>query len=309
VAVSAIMAADEKIAATAGDVKVSFEEVQEVVEPQLEQMPQEMDAEQKKQFKRQALDNVIFQKLLKKEFDAKNITVSDKDVDARVEQVLSENKLTMGELKSRLNEMKMDYNEFYEQLRFDMKHLKMIDMMIAGGINITDEDARDYYEKNSQQFQVPEQVEASHILVQTNPQASEQEKAAAKEKIAAVKAKLDQGGDFAELAKENSDCPSGENGGHLGYFARERMVPSFSEVAFDLEEGQTSDIVETQFGYHIIKVTGRKEARDVPFSEAVDSIKKQMEETLRQEYATKFREKMLSDADIEYHEDFQINKN
>jgi parvulin-like peptidyl-prolyl isomerase len=103
------------------------------------------------------------------------------------------------------------------------------------------------------------QVRASHILLMyagsersTATRTQEQ----AQTEIAEIKAKLDAGGDFAELAKAHSDCPSGQRGGDLGLFGRGQMVGPFEDATYALEVGATSDIVETPFGYHIIQRTG-----------------------------------------------------
>ncbi|MGL5506393.1 MAG: peptidylprolyl isomerase, partial [Paraclostridium sp.] len=122
---------------------------------------------------------------------------------------------------------------------------------------ISDEDAKSYYDKNKDEFYVDE-VQASHILISTNDEndkpLSEAKKKEAKKKAEQILKQVKDGGDFEKLAKENSDCPSSEKGGDLGYFGKGEMVPEFDEVAFKLKEGEISDIVETQFGYHIIKL-------------------------------------------------------
>jgi parvulin-like peptidyl-prolyl isomerase len=101
-----------------------------------------------------------------------------------------------------------------------------------------------------------DQIKAAHILcmyegsLQSSASRSKEE---AKAKIEEVKTKLDAGGDFAELATEHSDCPSGKSGGSLGTFSRGSTVKEFEEVAFNLEVGKLSDVVETRFGFHIIR--------------------------------------------------------
>jgi len=119
-----------------------------------------------------------------------------------------------------------------------------------------------------------EVVKASHILAQVPQDATEEQKADAKKKIEEAKAKLDKGEKFEDVAKEYSEDGSAQNGGDLGWFGKGRMVPEFEEVAFTLKEGETSDIVESQFGYHIIKVTGTTEGFDKMEQEKKDEIRK-----------------------------------
>ncbi|MEH7222677.1 peptidylprolyl isomerase [Bacillus sp. JJ1566] len=123
-----------------------------------------------------------------------------------------------------------------------------------------------------------EVVKASHILAKfpVNPgeEVTEEQKAEAKKKIEEAKAKLDSGEKFEDVAKEYSDDATAQNGGDLGWFGKGRMVPEFEETAFALKEGETSDIIESQYGYHIIKVTGTVADFDKKDQEQKDEIRK-----------------------------------
>ncbi|WP_453990624.1 peptidylprolyl isomerase [Bacillus nitroreducens] len=123
-----------------------------------------------------------------------------------------------------------------------------------------------------------EVVKASHILAKfsdnPNEEVTEEQKAEAKKKIDEVKAKLDSGEKFEDVAKEFSDDSTAQNGGDLGWFGKGRMVPEFEETAFSLKEGEVSDIVESQFGYHIIKVTGTTEGFEDMEQEKKDEIRR-----------------------------------
>jgi len=104
-----------------------------------------------------------------------------------------------------------------------------------------------------------DQVRASHILLMyqgSQRSTASRSKADAQQQIAAIKQQLDGGGDFAELARQHSDCPSGKQGGDLGAFGRDQMVPEFEQTTFALQVGDTSGVIETGFGYHIIRRTG-----------------------------------------------------
>ena len=152
---------------------------------------------------------------------------------------------------------------------------------ISQKVKITEEDIKTYYEKNIGEFQTAKEVSARHILIRPAPGASDVNKAKeeAKKKTEEVLAQARKGEDFAALAKKYSeDTASGRQGGYLGYFKQGDMVKPFEGVAFSLKKGDTSDIVETQFGYHIIKIDDVKEARLIPFREAKDKITKQLAE-------------------------------
>jgi peptidyl-prolyl cis-trans isomerase D len=134
-------------------------------------------------------------------------------------------------------------------------------------------DIEQAYNSNSQQYETPEQVRASHILLKTEGKDDVTVKAKAEELLKKAKA----GADFAELAKANSeDEASAKNGGDLDYFGRGRMVPEFDQVAFALQPGQISDVVKTQYGYHIIKVLDRKAATTRPLAEVRQQLSDQL---------------------------------
>ncbi len=137
----------------------------------------------------------------------------------------------------------------------------------------SEEDALKFYNENQQYFEEPAEVRASHILVKVDDKTNTVAKAEAKAKIDGILAKVKAGEDFAALAKANSDCPSGAQGGDLDFFGQGQMVPEFEAAAFALATNEVSGVVETQFGYHIIKVTDRKEAGKQSFDEVKDQIK------------------------------------
>ena len=138
----------------------------------------------------------------------------------------------------------------------------------------TEEEAKAFYEENKAQMSEPASLSAAHILVQFPSQApTDEEKAAALAKIKEIQGKLAaDGSNFADLAKEFSDCPSKQQGGDLGEFPKGAMVPEFEAALVTLKEGEISGPVETMFGYHLIKAGAAKEERVVPFEEVKDSI-------------------------------------
>ena len=148
-----------------------------------------------------------------------------------------------------------DSAEFKQQLEFDRRKLLMADLMEqVGKAALTDEAMHKVYDEAVKQIGEQPEVHARHILIRAaagDAKASE----AAKSKIEAVIARLNKGEDFATVAKEMTEDPSGKaNGGDLGYFTKEQMVPEFADIAFKLDKGQISGPVKTQFGWHVIKV-------------------------------------------------------
>ncbi|WP_027633484.1 peptidylprolyl isomerase [Clostridium hydrogeniformans] len=131
-------------------------------------------------------------------------------------------------------------------------------------VEISDDEAEKYYNDNKENFKEMEQVQAKHILVETEEEANE------------VAKKIAEGLSFEEAAQSHSSCPSSQNGGDLGFFTRGRMVPEFEEAAFKLNLGEVSAPVQTQFGFHLIKVEDKKEERVKPLEEVKEVIKQNL---------------------------------
>jgi peptidyl-prolyl cis-trans isomerase D len=145
---------------------------------------------------------------------------------------------------------------------------------LASQVNVSDADIKSYYDQNISHFRTDEERRASHILIAVRKDASEAEKAAAKAKAEKLLAALRQHPEeFAKLAKENSDDPgSAAHGGDLDFFGKGMMVKSFEDAAFKLKQGEISDLVQSEFGYHIIKVTAIKPATTKPLEQVKNEI-------------------------------------
>lgn len=246
------------------------------------------------QMKSKVLDSVVSKKLIDDAIAASKVSVTDKEVDEEfsnfTEQVKKQDPNGMEMFYKRAN---TDEAGFKEQIGETLKLKKLLAK--DHDIEVTDEDARAYYDKNAEKFKEPEQVKASHILLKLDKEADDAtaKKAEKKAKKLAKQARA-KDADFAKLAKENSQGPSAAKGGDLGMFPRGKMVPEFDKVAFSTKVGEVSDPVKTQFGYHVIKVFEKKDARTVPFEEAKDMIVSQLEQpkirTAMQEFLKSRRE-------------------
>lgn len=146
-------------------------------------------------------------------------------------------------------------------------------MKLGEGIEVTDEKISTFYKENPTFFEAPEEVSARHILFKAEAGADDETKAVARAKADAALKRVRAGEDFATLATELSEGPSGPGGGDLGFFPKDRMVPAFSDAAFALKPGESSGVVETRFGYHIIQVEERHDARTIPLDEVRDRIR------------------------------------
>lgn len=136
----------------------------------------------------------------------------------------------------------------------------------------TQEDSKAFYEANLEKFKHPDQIKASHILIKVEKDADEVTAKEALSKIKDIRKKAVTGEDFAELAKKNSEGPTSVKGGDLGFFSKGMMVQPFDTAAFALEPNEISEVVKTEFGYHIIKLIEKKPAGVTPFAEMEDKI-------------------------------------
>jgi len=156
---------------------------------------------------------------------------------------------------------------------------------------VSDADLKKFYEQNIDKFKAGEQIKASHILVKSEKEA--------KDLLGQIKA----GANFEELAKKHSVDSSAAKGGDLGWFGKGSMVPAFEKAALALKEGQVSDVVKSDFGYHIIKLTGKRPAGTSPFEEVKEQIKAAIMPTKQQEVFQKIKEDLKKDAKIVVKED------
>jgi len=170
-------------------------------------------------------------------------------------------------------------------------------------VKISEDQLKDYYEDNLDTFREKKQVKARHILFMLAENASKEEEDKIKQKATAVLQQARAGADFGELAKKNTEDPSGkENGGDLGYFSQGQMVKPFEEAAFKLKKDEISDLVRTSFGYHLIKVEDVKEAKTKSLEEARAEILSMLQKTATtdaaHERALSFVDKMPYQADL-----------
>ncbi len=169
--------------------------------------------------------------------------------------------------------------DFKKKLDFARNRLLMDNLLAAEGkAALTDAAMKKVYDDAAAQIAGEQEVHARHILVQTEDEAK------------AIKAELDKGADFAKLAKEKSKDPGAADGGDLGFFTKEQMVPEFSKVAFELAPGKISDPVKTQFGWHIIKVEEKRNRQPPPFDQVKPQIEQYVTRKAQSELVAKLRE-------------------
>ena len=227
--------------------------------------------------KQKVLDSLITRELLKQEVEKRGIKADEAEVNAQLEAVKKGS--SPEDFAKSLKQMNITEKELKDHIASQLATKKLIEMELGPKVVVTPQEVKAFYDGNPEVFKTPPMTRASHILVKVDKGATAEEKAKALDKIKGVQKRLQNGEDFAKVAKEVSDCPSKENGGDLNFFQKGQMVPQFEDAAFSLQPGQTSGIVETEFGYHIIKVTDKKDQSTVSF----DEIKPRIEQHLKSE--------------------------
>ena len=185
------------------------------------------------------------------------------------------------------------------EMREQMAVRKMIMAKAEALAKPTDEEIQAFYKENKDGFSQGETVTASHILIKVEPTDDAAAKAAKRERLEGLRKQLNEGADFAEIAKANSDCPSASAGGDLGSFGRGQMVPAFEDAAFSQTVGTVGDVVETQFGFHLIKVTEHNTAKALEFDEVKTRISDILYSQKQQDAVKEYVDGLRSKASIE----------
>jgi peptidyl-prolyl cis-trans isomerase C len=296
---------EDKVAVTVNGIPIMESEVQHYLDMQYKpilakyaaQSPQ-LAAQQEKTFREDVTQNLITRQLLEEQVKLAGIQVTPEELTAEMTSQLSSLNppRTIEEYKKAVEDQGGDFEGIKKVLSDRLKYHKLFDSKFASAAKATEADAKKYYDENVKEFQMPEQVRASHILIRpadpnTDPN---QAKAQAKAKAEVLLKKVKDGADFATVAKESSDCPSKVQGGDLGLFSRDKMIKPFADAAFAMKVGQTSDLVETPFGYHIIKVTEHHDPNQVTFekakAEVIDQLTQQKMQEAKDQYVKSLRQ-------------------
>lgn len=241
--------------------------------------------------KNTVLRQIINSQLLLQQAKNEKVKISTSDIDGEIEKIkanfssseafndaLKANNLTLADLKKEIeNNLMINYILNQEKNK----------------VSISEEELSNYYNENKMTFFDPEKVRARHILVTTEEEANE------------ILLQLKEGLiSFADLAKEKSICPSAANGGDLGFFSKGQMVKEFEEAAFSLKPGEISNIVKTEYGYHIIKCEEKKEAHSPTFEEVKENIEKILRTQKENELISALLTQLNEQANITINYDF-----
>jgi peptidyl-prolyl cis-trans isomerase C len=255
--------------------------------------------EQRDAIYRQMLDQLVALKLLSQECAARKVNVPDADVDGRLAQVKGQFPNEQA-FTAALAERQMTPDKLKADLRQQMQAMKLVETDVAPTVTVTEADINDFYTKNPDRFHEPEAVHVTHILLRTPENADDAAKKKAKSDAQSVLAQLKKGGDFAALAKQYSQDPgSAPNGGDLGFVTKGQTVPAFEQAAFAMKPGQLSGVVESPFGFHVIKMVAHRDARTVPLTEVRPQVEQFLKNQKTQEKTAAYVEKLKAKGKVQ----------
>lgn len=277
-------------------------ETEKRVAAQAKRMPPGMEINDwmRNQIRTSVVDMMVEKALLEQKLAAKKIDVGDEDVMKKIEEIAAEQNIKIEDVPAEIAKFGMTMDDLKGQIRMTVQRDKLIEAEMTDK-DVKDEEVKKFYDDNPQFFERAEQVRVAHVLILTQGK-NDEEKAAAKTKIEDILKKAKSGDDFAALAKEYSEDPGSKDKGGEYTFPRGQMVPAFEESAFTLKDNEISGVIETEYGYHILKKLEHIEAR----KEAFEDVKKQIHDYLdrqkRGQFWEAYSKTMHDEAKIEYSE-------
>ncbi|MEX2581365.1 MAG: peptidylprolyl isomerase [Verrucomicrobiales bacterium] len=298
---------NEKVVITVDDTPITQGDVHELFMAkfarQLQQMPQEQQAMLQPQIEQMVINELISKTLLLNAAEDADYEVSEEEVDKALEEIAKSipEGASLEEFAARAG---VDLDRIRLQIEQETKIQQLVEKVTSDVEAPDEKELKTFFDENPDKFKQPATVEASHILLKTEEGASEEDLAATKKEIESIHKQLvaDDGPDFAEMAEKHSDDPSKARGGELGSFGKGQMVPEFEEVAFSQEIGAISEPVKSQFGYHLIKVTGKTEEKEMSFNEVKEELAEGLLEQRKSEKMKTYLEELRDKAEIDQKE-------
>lgn len=263
------------------------------------QVPPERLAQMQDEMAQRAMNNLVLKRILIHQVDKDNVQVDEATIDEAIEKYRAQIPAP-ATLDEQLAQVGLTMEAFRKNVATELRVNKLLELHAGDLPDATDEEIQAFYDENKDKlFSEPERVSAKHILIASKPDDPAEERAEKREQIEKIRAKLLAGADFSEMAKAESSCPSAAQGGDLGTFSKGQMVPPFEAAAFSQEVGAIGDIVETDFGFHIIQVTDHEQPSIVPLEEQSERIGQYLVGQKREKVLKAYIDTLREAADIE----------
>ena len=291
----------DKYVATVNGVGILREDYETALlrtQQQLAMQGQQMSESDLPQLRQQILDQLVAEELIYQQAISQGVTAPQQQKDAQFQQIRGQfptdeawqNALTQGGTTE-------------EDLKAEIERSLLIQLVVneqlTEPLEVTDQEINSFYEENPSFFQQPEQIAARHILISTEGLSTDEEIQDARSRAQGVRDQLIEGAEFAALARERSEGPSAAQGGQLGTFGRGQMVAPFEEAAFALQPGEISQVVQTQFGFHVIQVTERIDGGIVPLADVRDQVEQYLMQEKQAELINGYVEELREAANVQ----------
>jgi peptidyl-prolyl cis-trans isomerase SurA len=281
----------DRIVAVVNEDIITLSELRDISLPYLERMKSEFSVtygeEEIKGTERRILDQLIDEKLVNQEADTLKIEITEKEVTMASREVKGRAKLTEEQFEQALAEDGMTIESYREQLRSEMKKMRLIDQEVKAKVHVTKKEIDEYYKMHRDEYNAPPEVRLQQILLIIPAESSPQEVEQIREKAEQVRAAIKQGEDFNAMVKRYSQDTTAATGGDMGVFRQGELFSALDEAAFTLMMGEVSPVIQTPKGFHIIRVLDKKDRRKMTEEEKreeIDTIlyNQKVEEALKQ---------------------------
>ncbi|ATB30506.1 peptidylprolyl isomerase [Melittangium boletus] len=296
----------DRVAAVVNRDIITLSEVEKRAAPELARInggtrDAQQRTEERARVMKQALDTLIGEKLMEEQIQELGLSVTDSELEAAVSDVKRQNNITDDSQFDRLLAGEgftvAAYKDF---LRKQMSRMKLVQLKVSPKVKVSEEDLKAAYTQYNKMESGDAEVHARHILVQVDAKATPaQVEAAHKKALALAEEARKPGVDFAKLAQDKSEGPSAADGGDLGFFRRGVMVPAFERVAFSLKDGEVSEPVRTQFGWHVLKVEEHRAVDVAPFETVKNELESRLKLQKTEKYVEQYVQELRQKASVE----------
>ena len=295
---------DRIVAVVNGDIIV-LSELRQISRNYLDRMSDQFKVaggeEQLREAEKRILDQLIDEKLVNQEADRLAITFSEREVDMAVKDMQNRNKLNDAQFAAALAEEGLTMPKYREQLKSQMKKVRVIDQEIKSRIQVSKEEVDAYYEKHADDFNAEPEVRIQQIRLIIPPESSAGEVSRIQAQAESILAKIKGGEDFTSLVGLYSQDPTAQAGGDMGTFKRGELLPAIDEYAFSMKPGEVSPVIRTEGGFHIVKVLARREPAALSEEERRAEVKEVIFSEKAEEDFKVWIEKLRKKAYIEIH--------
>ena len=289
----------ERIVAVVNQEIITLSELRAISGPYLQKMKQQFSVvygeEEIRETEKRIIDQLIDEMLVAQEADKLGIEVTPKEIDMAMRDVKERNQLTDAQFEEALAEDGMTLDEYKKELAKQMKKMRLMDQEVRAKVQVSKKEIDKYFQEHKSEFNAPPEVRLQQILLILPPEATDSEVKIVREQAEQIRARVDQGEDFTMLVKTYSQDPNAVAGGDMGVFRQGELFPELDRVAFTLEVGEVSSVIQSPKGFHIVKLLGRKDPKmmtDEQRAEEIDDIiYNQKVETRYQQWIKNLREK------------------